>query len=96
MRHIAALVACLPNDACIRRAANPDSAWGLDQQLMAGLNNSLNSLIWGMGDPKKRGAKPVPIGPSWMKRAGTRSLETRVMTPQQLMAELAKPRTSRG
>ena len=95
MRHIAALVAFLPHDACIRKAANKDAAWGIDQQLLAGVYNSLNSLIWGMSDPKRRGAEPKPVGPSWMTGGGMRSLEARVLTPEQLMTELARPRKSR-
>lgn len=92
---MAALVACLPSDACIRRAANKDAEWTLERQLLAGVYNSLNSLIWGMGDKRKRGPKPTPVGPSWMIGESSRKLEARVMTPKQLMAELAKPRTSR-
>jgi hypothetical protein len=95
VRHIAALVAFLPHDACIRKAANNDASWGLDQQLLAGVYNSLNSLIWGMGDPRRRGARPKPVGPSWMADGGMRSLEARVLTPEQLMEELARPRKSR-
>lgn len=91
---MAALVACLPSDACIRRAANKDAEWGLDKQLLAGVYNSLNGLIWGMGDKKKRGPKPKPVGPSWMSDGGSRSLETMAMTPDELMRELAKPRSA--
>ena len=81
VRHMAALVACLPPDACLRRAANQDAAWGLDQQLLAGIYNSLSSLVWGMGDPRRRGPRPRPVGPSWMAGGDGRPLEARVMTP---------------
>lgn len=95
VRHVAALVACLPADSCVRTSANSDAAWGIERQLLAGIYNSLNVLIWGMGDPRRRGAKPRPVGPSWMTKGGSRSLETRAMTPDELMRELAKPRSSR-
>jgi len=90
--HIAALVHCLPSDALIFRAENPDVAWTNELCVLAEIRNLLANLIWGMADPKKRGAKPRPIGPSWMTRENMRSLESRVLSIDELMAELSKPR----
>lgn len=92
--HIAALVACLPSDCALYVARNPDNAWTLEATLLAGIFNRLTGLIYGMSDPKKRGRKPQPIGPSWMTKANMRSLDARVLTVDELMAELAKPRTT--
>ena len=94
VRHMAALVACLPPDACLRAAVNPDAMWTLEPQLLAGIYNALSGLIWGMGDRRHRGPRPRPIGPSWVTNGGTRTLESRAMTVDQLMAELCKPRMS--
>lgn len=95
VRHMAALVACLPQDACMRRAVNADAEWTLDRQLLAGIYNALNGLIWGMGDRRHRGPRPKPIGPSWATRGATRSLESRALAVDQLMDELSRPRTSK-
>lgn len=90
--HVAALVACLPSDSAIFRAENPDAAWTLEHVLLAALHNDLTGLMWGMSDPKKRGKKPKPIGPSWMTKEETRKLDARVLRIDELMEELNKPR----
>ena len=95
VRHVAALVACLPPDACLRVAVDHDAIWTVERQLLAGIYNSLNGLIWGMGDRRRRGPRPRPVGPSWATQGATRTLESRAMTADELMAELAKPRTSK-
>lgn len=90
--HVAALVKCLPTDSLLFRAMNPDASWTRDQIILAEVRNILANLAWGMSDPKKRGARPKPIGPSWMTRGRVRTLEARAMTVDELMAELGKPR----
>lgn len=93
--HVAALAACLPSDANIHKTRNPDARWSLTDVLLASLLNTLNALIYGLGDPRKRGAPPALVGPSYMTKndkGKTRELDTTVMTIDQLTAELAKPR----
>ena len=90
--HIAALAAHLPSDACVYKARNQDARWTLEPTLLAALLNSLNLLIYGFGDPKKRGNPPALVGPSYMAKANTRSLDARAMTADELMGELSKPR----
>lgn len=91
-RHIAALVVQLPSDCRIMRAESPDAIWTLHDTLLASIANALHGLIWGMGDPKKRGPKPKLVGPSWMSKGRTRSLPARLLPIDELMAELRKPR----
>jgi hypothetical protein len=90
--HVAALVACLPSDAALFRAGNPDAVWTLEATLLAVLHNDLAGLMWGLSDKRKRGARPKPIGPSWLTGRGSRKLPARVLTADELMAELSKPR----
>ena len=90
--HIGALVSCLPSDSSMFRAESDDAAWTLETTLLAILHNDIAGLIWGMGDARKRGPKPKPIGPSWMTKPRMRTLESRVMTVDELMEELNKPR----
>jgi len=90
--HIGALVACLPSDASLFRVDNPDAAWTLETVLLAVIHNDISSLIYGMSDPRKRGHKPKPIGPSWLTAKAVRKLEARTLTIDELMAELSKPR----
>ena len=95
--HIAALFSCLPTDAAVFVAENPDCSWTREHVLLAGIYNSLNAFIYGMSDKRKRGKKPQPIGPSWMTKGKTRKLEARAMPIDELMAVLSKPRmASRG
>lgn len=90
--HVAALVACLPSDSSTLRAENPDAAWTLESVLLAVIHNDLSALMWGMSDPKRRGPKPKRVGPSWMTAEEKRSLDTRVLSIDELMEELRKPR----
>lgn len=89
--HVAALVAFLPSDANLRRAADGDAAWTLEATLMASILNSLNLLIWAMSDQRKRGPKPQLVGPSYMS-ATKSTVPARTMTIDELMEELGKPR----
>ena len=91
--HIACLVMQLPSDARIRTAENEDSMWTLNDVLTACLLNSLNGLIYGMSDKRKRGRKPELVGPSWMKGdTRKRSLPARIMPVSELMQILEMPR----
>ena len=95
--HIAALVAHLPTDAALFVAENPDAAWTREAIMLADIRNNLVNLMWSMGNPRKRGARPKPIGPSWMTKGSMRSLQARALPVDELLAELAKPRkTSEG
>lgn len=91
-RHVAALLAQLPPDCRVARAEDPDAAWTLTDSLLATVANALHTLMWGMSDPKKRGQRPAPIGPSWMRGKRTRTLDARAMPVDELMQELTKPR----
>lgn len=82
----------MPSDCRIMRAESPDAAWTLRDTLLAAIANALHGLMWGMSDPKRRGPKPKPIGPSWMSRGRVRSLPARLLPIDELMAELSKPR----
>ena len=90
--HVACLLMQLPQDARIRTAHNADNQWTLDETLLASVLNSLNGLIYGMSDKKKRGREPEIIGPSWMRSKNMRSLPARVMSADELMEILNKPR----
>ena len=89
---MAALVACLPSDCAVNRARSGDAKWTLEAQLLAYLVNQINDLLYGMSDPKRRGKRPDLIGPEFMRNARSRTLDAQVMTIDQLMAELSKPR----
>ena len=54
--------------------------------------NSLNALIYGMADAKKRGNPPSLVGPSWMKDARKSTLPTRAMSASELIEILNMPR----
>lgn len=90
--HIACLLIELPIDARVRVAEVSDAAWTREQVLIAALLNSLNGLIYGMSDPRKRGKRPEIVGPSWMKKGSTRSLPARAMPINELMEILSRPR----
>ena len=90
--HVAALAVQLPHDSRVARSENPDAAWRLEHVLLALLVNSLRNLMWGMGDRRKRGPAPKPIGPSWLTKGRTRSLDSRVLPVDKLMEELKRPR----
>lgn len=87
--HIAALVAYLPSDCALRREYDKDAAWTLRDVLLASILNSLNMLIYGMGDKRKRGRKPQLVGPDYMTK---KKLPARAMSVDELMRELNKPR----
>lgn len=94
--HVAACASQLPLDARVHVALDKDAQWTQELVLLASIVNLLQGLIWGMADPKKRGSKPQPIGPSYMTKAQMRSLPARAMSVDELMAELSKPRTDNG
>lgn len=83
----------LPSNARCRVSADKDNAWSLEADLLASILNSLNGLMWSMGGAKP-GQEPKLVGPSWMvKHKAANSI---VMTAEELMAELSKPRTTEG
>jgi len=90
--HIACLMVQLPVDARIRTAENPDNQWTLTDILLASILNSLNGLIYGMSDSKKRGQKPQLVGPSWMQSKRMRSIPARAMPVDELISILNQPR----
>lgn len=90
--HIACIVSQLPQDARIR-TMDGDIQWSLDSTLLASILNSVNGLIYGMSDKKKRGRPPAIVGPLWMRdNAGSHSLPARVMPADELMEILNMPR----
>ena len=89
---VAALAVQLPPGCRWRVAEDPDLWWTGDRVLLAGLLNELRGLIWGMSDKKKRGPAPQPIGPSTAAKSTGRKLAMTVMSREELLAELAKPR----
>jgi hypothetical protein len=91
-RHIAALVNHLPPEARIYAAEEVDNEWTLEHVLLADIRNIFSTFVWGMSDKKKRGARPPLIGPSWMTKKSGRKLAAQVMTVDDLMRELSKPR----
>lgn len=89
---VASLAMQLPQDARWRVSYEPDAWWTGDRMLQAALVNALNGLIWGMGDRKKRGARPKPVGPTWAIDRG-RSVPATTMSKERLLELLALPRT---
>lgn len=90
---VAACVSCLPQRSRLAVSANKDNAWSLTDSLLAYIANSLNALMYGMADKRKRGNRPEPIGPSWMTKKGNeRTIPARVMTIEKLMETLGRPR----
>lgn len=90
---VAACAKCLPQRSRLAAIGNKDNAWGLSEVLLAYLANSLNALIYGMSDKRRRGKRPDLIGPSWMAgKDKKRSLPARAMPVNKLMEELSKPR----
>ena len=90
--HIACLMMQLPSDARIRTAGNLDNQWTLTDVLLASILNSLNGLIYGMSDAKKRGQRPELIGPSWMQSKRMKSIPARAMPVDELISILNQPR----
>lgn len=91
---VAALAVQLPPGSRVRVAEDPDAWWTGERILLAGIINSVRSLMWGMADKKKRGRPPEPIGPSWAKGrgGGTRKLAAVAMTREELLEHLSRPR----
>lgn len=90
--HVAALAANLPLDARVYAAQDADATWTRQEILLAETRNAMNRVIYMLADPRKRGKPPEPVGPSWMTRGRTRTLDARVMGIEELMEELNKPR----
>jgi hypothetical protein len=90
--HIAVLAAHLPPDALTRQAYDEDAAWDMHAILLAEIRNCFAGMLYGMSDKRKRGRRPQPVGPSWMRGGGKRQLTERVVTIDQLMHELSLPR----
>lgn len=88
--HVAALIAHLPSDASVYRAANDDAAWTLDSSMLALIFNLMQTYIYAMADKRTRGNPPEMVGPSWMRNG--RKADARAMTIDELMAALALPR----
>lgn len=82
----------LPEKARLRVKSDANAAWGMQETLLALLVNSLNMLMYGMSDPRKRGRRPDPIGPSWLKGEDGRTLPARVLPLSELLSELEKHR----
>lgn len=93
--HIALLVTQLPQESRLVHSVNKDAQWTLPNVLMAVLINNFRMFVYGMSDPKRRGAKPELIGPSWMTER-KRTLPARVLPIDKLLEELNKPRSSDG
>ena len=91
-RHVGALVAQLPPDARIRTSVDEDAEWTMDRMLFAGILNSVQGLAYMLADKRKRGPRPDPVGPSWLRRKADRKLPARVLSIDALMEELSKPR----
>lgn len=88
---VAALVVQMPTSCRWRVSYDEDAWWDGDRMLMAAIANSLRGLVWGMSDRDRRGPAPTPIGPR-SAREGGRRVRALVMTREQLVAELRKPR----
>lgn len=89
--HVGALASQLPPDSRLRGQAGEDEPWTMQNILLATLCNQLSAWMWAMGDKRRRGPKPQPIGPSWMRKR-ERRLESRVLTVRELENELRRPR----
>lgn len=89
--HLSALVENLPQDARIFAKPGEDAAWTLEAILLADVRNHLAMILWVLGGGKNK-PKPQLVGPSWMRKDNTRKLDAQVMTIEELMTELAKPR----
>lgn len=87
--HVACLVEFLPQDARLRVSKDADCVWTLDRILCASVLNSLNSMISGLGG----GGEPALIGPKWLTERGKRKLPAMVLSIDELLTELNKPRT---
>ena len=88
---VASLADQLPPGCRWRVSYDEDAWWTADRLLMASILNTLRGLVWGLGDKKKRGPAPKPIGPKAAAKRG-RSLPATAMSVDELVAELSKPR----
>ena len=95
VRHVAALVAQMPQESRLAKAFNDDAVWSMTDVLLAVLVNRFNGFVWGMSDKRHRGPRPELIGPSWMTQGAKKSLPARALPIDKLIAELSKPRKSR-
>lgn len=91
--HVASLVACMPPGSAMAIAQNEDAVWSLEAKVLAEIRNLFADYLWALVDKRKRGKRPAHIGPSWMRKEHTRTLEARVLSIEDLMEELNKPRT---
>ena len=88
---VAACAANLPHGSAVLREIDPDSEWTIGDVLDALLLNHIRMLAYALGGGK--GEKPETIGPSWMRgKAEERKADAMVMTVDQLMEELSRPR----
>lgn len=86
---VASLVRQMPQGCRWRVSYDPDAAWTLEAQLLAGILNNLRGMIWGLSDKDERGPEPEPVGPSWMRDRKPRGM---AMTAAELMEKLGKAR----
>lgn len=85
--HVAALVSCLPPGSRVSVAFNPDNVWTLERQLLGLIFNAIAAVF----TPKEK--SPAQVGPEFMRFSDKGSTITGMeFTPEELMAELAKPR----
>lgn len=89
---VASLAMQLPQDARWRVSYDPDAWWTGDRMLQAALVNAFSALLWGMGDKKRRGPRPKPVGPSWAIDKG-RTVPATTMSKERLLELLALPRS---
>ena len=82
----------LPPGCRWRVAHDPDAWWTGERMLLAGILNDQRGLIWGLADHKKRGAPPKLIGPSTLAKDGARKLAAIVMSRDELLEALSRPR----
>lgn len=85
--HVAALVSCLPPGSRVSVAVNPDNVWTLERQLLGLIFNALTAVF----TPKDK--SPAQVGPDFMRFSDKGStIAGMALTPEELMAELARPR----
>lgn len=89
--HLTALAEGLPPTARIFAASDEDLLWTSDRIMLADVRNHLAMILWTLGGGKGK-PKPQLVGPSWMRGDNRRKLDARVMTADELMLELSKPR----
>jgi len=89
--HLAALAANLPPTARIFAPSGEDAMWTLETILLADARNHLAMILWALGGGKGK-PKPQLVGPSWMRGDNRRKLDAQVLTVDELMVELSKPR----